>query len=107
MLPLHALGFLWATGLKHEEKTSRSDCAARLMSNAHAHVFKVCDVRAIMSLQDVRTSNIFNAYKTCGQTATMLLQYYVGPVDHSRGTATSPDNSTGQCHIVDCAQRGR
>jgi hypothetical protein len=80
MLPLHALGFLWATGLKHEEKTSRSDCVARLMSNAHAHVFKVRDVRVIMSLQDVRTNNIFNAYKTCGLQDVWACGYYAATV---------------------------
>jgi hypothetical protein len=32
--------------------------------NAHVHVSKVSDVRAIMGLQDVRAGSAFNARKT-------------------------------------------
>jgi hypothetical protein len=34
--------------------------------NAHADVSKTSDVRAIMSLQDVRTGRVIITYKTCG-----------------------------------------
>jgi hypothetical protein len=53
------------------------------ISEASMHVSKMSDVRAIMSLQDVRKDNVFNACKTCGQIATMQLQYNADPVDHS------------------------
>jgi hypothetical protein len=39
--------------------------------NAHAHVSKGPDVRAIMGLQSVRVGNTVNACKACGQTVTV------------------------------------
>jgi hypothetical protein len=39
--------------------------------NASVHVSMMPNVRAIMGLQDVRVSSAFNAYKTCGQAATV------------------------------------
>jgi hypothetical protein len=50
------------------------------------------DVRRHHNLQDVRT---------------VLLQYHANPVGHSWGTATTPGNLTGQCHITNYAQCGR
>jgi hypothetical protein len=41
--------------------------------NARVHVSKTHDVRAMMGLQDVRAGSAVNAYKTCGQAATMQL----------------------------------
>jgi hypothetical protein len=39
--------------------------------NARAHIFKTPDVRAIMSLQDIRAGSAVHAYKTCGYAATV------------------------------------
>jgi hypothetical protein len=77
------------------------------VSKACTHVSKAPDVREIMGLQDVRTGGVINAYKTCGQVATVRLQYRDGPIDHSQDTATVPGGPTGQCHTIDRAQHGR
>jgi hypothetical protein len=39
--------------------------------NARAHVSKTLDVRAIMSLQDMRAGSAVHAYKTCRYAATV------------------------------------
>jgi hypothetical protein len=69
--------------------------------NTRAHVFKALDARAIMSLQDVRAGSAFNAYKTCGQAATVRLQCSAGPVDHSPNTTTVPGDPTARYHAAD------
>jgi hypothetical protein len=52
--------------------------------NAHVHVSKALDIRAIIGLQDVRA----------GSASTM---------NHSPSTATVPSNSTARCHTADRA----
>jgi hypothetical protein len=71
------------------------------VSKAHTHVSETLDVRAIMGLQDMRASDAFSAYKTCGQTVTLQLQYHAGPVDHSQGTTAVLGDLTTRCHTVD------
>jgi polyferredoxin len=39
--------------------------------NARVHISKTPDVRAIMSLRDVRAGSAVNTYKTCGYAATL------------------------------------
>jgi hypothetical protein len=39
--------------------------------NARTHVSEACDVKAIMSLQDVQAGSTINTCKTCGQTTTV------------------------------------
>jgi hypothetical protein len=63
-------GFLWAAGLQHKEKPMQLGLH---VSNAHAHVLKAFEVRAIMGLKDVRTGNTFNVCKTCGHVAIVWL----------------------------------
>jgi hypothetical protein len=68
--------------------------------NAHTHVLKASDGRAIMDLNDVRTDNAINACKACGRTATVRLQCNVGTMDHSSSTRYSVkrlDSTTPHC----------
>jgi hypothetical protein len=44
--------------------------------NAHTHVSKALDVRAIMGLQDERAGIAFNACKTCGHTTIVHRRPY-------------------------------
>jgi hypothetical protein len=68
----HALQLLWAVGLKH--KKNLVDLLGLRVPNAHTHVSKAADARAIMCLQDVCIVIAFNAYKTCRQAATVQRQ---------------------------------
>jgi hypothetical protein len=50
-------------------KKSMADLPVQLgthVSNAHTHISKASDVRAIIGLQDVRASSTVNASKACG-----------------------------------------
>jgi hypothetical protein len=76
--------------------------------NAHVHVSKTPDVRAIIGLQDIRAGSTVNACKTCGYTTTVLLQCSPSTIDHSHGTATVPDDLTARSHAADeCDMAGR
>jgi hypothetical protein len=44
--------------------------------NAHAHVSKAPDIRAIMGLHDVWVGSTVNTYKACRQTNTLQWQHY-------------------------------
>jgi hypothetical protein len=95
---------LWATGLKHKEKSSMSACAARPACSQRMHTFP----RRL-------TSGPSWAYKTCGQTAQsmfawradMQLQCSTTTVDHLPSTSTVPGDSTARCHTADRVQCGR
>jgi hypothetical protein len=89
----------WATRIKK----SLADLPMRQgppVSKAHTHVSKASDVRAIISLQDVRTGSTVNACKMCGYVATIRLQSSIGPIDHSPGSATvsARSDSTAPCY---------
>jgi hypothetical protein len=60
-------GSLWATCLKHKKSLAGQTIQlGSHVSNARMHVFEAPDVRAIMSLQDIRVGYAFNACMTCG-----------------------------------------
>jgi hypothetical protein len=56
--------------------------------NAHAHIFKTPDVRAIMSLRDVHACSVVNACMMCEHVAIVRIQCNTSTVDHSSGTNT-------------------
>jgi hypothetical protein len=89
-------GPLWAASYKHKKKGIAS-LPMRLglcVRNVHTHVSKTCDVRAIMSLQDMRASSADHACKTCRQAATVWPQCSVSSVNHSPSTVVMPSDST-------------
>jgi hypothetical protein len=69
--------------------------------NTCTHIFKTPDVRVIMGMQDMRASGAFNAYKACGQMATLRLHCCADTIDHSQGITTVLGDSTGKCHTTD------
>jgi hypothetical protein len=56
--------------------------------NARTHISKTPDVRAIMSLQDVRVGSTDRSCKKCRHEATVRRQCSASSVDHLCGTAT-------------------
>jgi hypothetical protein len=75
--------------------------------NACAHVSKVPDARAIMSLQDVLASSVVNACKACGHVGIVRLQCSASAMDHSSSTAIVPNDSTARRHTADHSSRGK
>jgi hypothetical protein len=82
--PASQLGGLWDTmchavpgGSRATSiKKSLADLPVQLglrVLNERAQASKVPDIRVSMGMQDVRVDNIFNACKTCRQTATVRL----------------------------------
>jgi hypothetical protein len=95
---------LWAVGLKHKEKPSSLPVQQGLhIPNARVHVSKTPNVRAIMTLQDVRAGSTVNACNTCRHSAKVQRQH----CGSLTGTITVPGNLTVQCHAADQVRCGR
>jgi hypothetical protein len=77
------------------------------VSNAHVHVSKALNVRAVMALQDVRSGSVVNACKACGQATTLRHQCSVNAIDHSPSTATVPSDSQHDVTLlIECSVIG-
>jgi hypothetical protein len=61
------------------------------------------DVKSIMGMQAMWKGSAFNACKTCGYAATVLLQSSIGPADHMQATAAVAGDPTGPSHVADRA----
>jgi hypothetical protein len=112
--------FLWTTCHKYKEKPSRHACAARptyfqrtctYLQGAWCQGYHGSARRASrhhsQCMYDVRASTTVNVCKTCGQTATMLLQYNTSTADHSPGTTTvQASRQHGATLLIECGVAG-